>query len=138
MCNISPDFIDSLPENGVFVFGSNIAGRHGKGAAKLAVKKFGAQFGVGSGFCGSSYAIPTKDEYMRPLTLEQIEAHVNVFIHFARFQRPDLKFFVIKIGCGLAGYSPEDIAPLFIQVVKDNIDNIYLPKEFVDIINDLL
>lgn len=96
----------------IFVFGSNLAGRHGKGAALHARQQHGAIYGQGVGLQGSSYAIPTKDHQIRTLPLETIQAYVDQFIHFAR-QHPELQFQVTRIGCGLAGYTDAQIAPLF-------------------------
>ena len=98
----------------IFVFGSNLAGRHGKGAALTAVKEYGAKYGVGAGRTGNAYAIPTKDSYLRRLSLDEIEHFVKLFIIYAK-KNKDLVFFVTKIGCGLAGYKEEDIKPLFIK-----------------------
>jgi hypothetical protein len=109
----------------IFVFGSNLAGRHGKGAAFFAREHRGAVYGQGEGLQGESYAIPTKDEKLRPLPLENIAAHVETFKAFAR-SRPDLVFEVTPIGCGLAGYRPGQIAPMFI----DAPENCQLPAEF--------
>src|SRR4051794_5875036 len=103
----------------VFVFGSNLAGRHGKGAALWAVKHRGAVYGQGEGLQGNSYAIPTKDEKLRPLPLEEIEVYVKRFLTFTSIA-VNLNFHVTPIGCGHAGYSPEDIAPMFV----DSPDNI--------------
>jgi hypothetical protein len=96
----------------VFVFGSNLAGRHGKGAAKLAKENFGAETGVGEGLMIKSYAIPTKDIALKTLPLPQVKKSVEAFIAFAK-QHQDVPFFVTRIGCGLAGYSNADIAPMF-------------------------
>lgn len=104
----------TLPENmQVFVFGSNLAGRHGKGAAKIAVEKFGAVMGIGRGVAGKTYAIPTKDEYLRPLSLSEIAENVHDFVIYARERFGKDKFFVTRVGCGLAGYSDEVMAPMF-------------------------
>lgn len=102
----------------VFVFGSNAPfGRHGKGAALVAKERFGARYGQGVGFAGSSYAIPTKTSATQrgPLTalpLAVISEHVTTFLDFAR-QHPQRSFFVVRIGCYLAGYRDDQIAPLF-------------------------
>jgi hypothetical protein len=96
----------------VFVFGSNLAGRHGKGAALEAITNWGAIYGQGEGLQGNSYAIPTKDTQLLPLALWHIKNSVDKFKEFARLN-PQLKFIVTPIGCGLAGYSPDDIAPMF-------------------------
>lgn len=104
----------------VFVFGSNLAGRHGKGAARYALEQEGAAYGQGVGLQGNSYAIPTKDEQIRALPLDRIAEYVGLFLQFATL-RPDLKFRVTKIGCGLAGYSEDQIAPFFKGAPK-NVD----------------
>lgn len=96
----------------VFVFGSNTAGRHGKGAALEAVRLWGAQRGRGAGRQGNSYAIPTKGATLETLPLWQIADGVNEFIAHAR-ANPNESFLVTAIGCGLAGYQPRDIAPMF-------------------------
>jgi hypothetical protein len=109
----------------IFVFGSNLAGRHGKGAALHARQHHGAIYGQGEGLQGSSYGIPTKDERLRTLPLETVRDHVERFKGFAR-QHPELTFEVTAIGCGLAGYKPEDIAPFF----AGSPENCILPDEF--------
>lgn len=106
----------------IFVFGSNLAGRHGKGAALYALKHCGAVIGVGVGRTGNAYAIPTKDEHIRTLPLPRIAEYVAQFLHYAR-EHPELEFEVTKIGCGLAGYKEHQIAPMFIDAPK----NCYLP-----------
>ncbi|MDE7135875.1 MAG: hypothetical protein K2N91_04520 [Muribaculaceae bacterium] len=118
--------INSLKPNEVFVFGSNLAGHHGGGAARAALKKFGAVWGQGVGLQGQSYAIPTMQG-----GVETIKPYVDEFIEFAKAQ-PELKFYVTRIGCGIAGFKDEEIAPLF----KDafGLHNIILPKSFADII----
>lgn len=103
---------DDMKETEIFVFGSNLAGRHGKGAALEAVKKHGAKYGVGVGPKGSSYAIPTKDRNLKTLPLTQIKGYVDAFLAWAR-GNPNLTFNVTRVGCGLAGYKDEDIAPFF-------------------------
>ena len=99
-----------IPE--IFVFGSNLAGRHGKGAALEARKKYGAEYGVGIGRTGMSYAIPTKDWELHPLPLGHIRAHVRNFKYYAE-ANPGFLYMVTRIGCGLAGYKDEQIAPFF-------------------------
>lgn len=96
----------------IFVFGSNLAGRHGAGAALYALKNKGAVLFQGEGLQGESYGIPTKDERIQTLPLDRIAAHVEDFKAFAR-SRPDLTFDVTPIGCGLAGYKREQIRPFF-------------------------
>jgi hypothetical protein len=109
----------------IFVFGSNEAGRHGKGAALFARQNHGAKYGQGIGLQGNSYAIPTKDSRLAALPLPQIEAYVSQFKAFAA-EHPELQFTVTAIGCGLAGYRPEQIAPMF----RDAPPNCELPIEF--------
>lgn len=96
----------------IFVFGSNLAGRHGKGAALAARVEHGARYGVGVGPTGNAYAIPTRGRRLEVLPLSAITGHVADFLRYAG-ERPDLSFQVTKIGCGLAGYSEAQIAPLF-------------------------
>lgn len=120
---IAPSYISKLAPNEVFVFGSNLEGMHGGGAALTAYKKFGAVWGQGVGLQGQSYAIPTMQG-----GVETIKPYVDEFIDFAR-KHPDLRFLVTPIGCGIAGFKPSQIAPLFKEA--KNIFNIYLPKEFL-------
>ena len=94
--------------NLILVFGSNLAGRHGKGAAKYALSNKGAVYGVAEGLQGESYAIPTKDENLRPLGLDQVDTHIARFVFFAR-DNPDLLFALTPIGTGLAGFSKRQI-----------------------------
>lgn len=96
----------------IFVFGSNLAGRHGKGAALHARQHYGAVYGVGVGRTGNAYAIPTKDGQLRTLPIPTIAGHVTTFMAYAH-AHPELTFEVTRIGCGLAGYSDHQIAPLF-------------------------
>lgn len=99
--------------NEVFVFGSNLAGIHGGGAARDAFKEWGAIWGQGVGHQGNSYAIPTKNEQIQTLPLGTIAMHVYTFLKYAEHQ-PGLTFLVTKVGCGLAGYTEADIAPMFV------------------------
>lgn len=110
----------------IFVFGSNLAGRHGKGAARDALLKYGAVYGQGEGIQGNSYAIPTKDEVLAPLSLTEIRENINRFIFYAS-QHPDKLFVITKVGCGLAGYSPRDIGPLFVGAPS----NCYFQRNWV-------
>jgi hypothetical protein len=96
----------------IFVFGSNLAGRHGAGSAKHAMLHHGARYGVGVGFCGTSYAIPTKDANLRVMPINAIKPHIDTFVEFAR-QNPSMTFEIVKVGCGLAGYTDSQVAPLF-------------------------
>lgn len=125
---IAPDRIADLRENEVFVFGSNLAGMHAGGAAHLAFRKFGAVWGQGVGLQGRSYAIPTMQE-----GVETIRPHVEAFIGFAR-EHPQLTFLVTQIGCGIAGFSPRQIAPLFEPARR--VENIFLPACFWDILGE--
>lgn len=125
----TPENIVSLKENEIFVFGSNRSGRHGKGVALVAVKKFGAKCGEGYGLVGQSYAIPTKDKKLKVLSIFEIDVQVQKFLRFA-VEHPELKFYVTKIGCGLAGYSFKEIAPLF----EGYSENVILPIEFIKIL----
>ena len=109
----------------IFVFGSNLAGRHGKGAALHAHKYYDAEYGVGEGPTGNAYAIPTKDGSLKILPIKFIERRVRDFILYAS-QNPDLTFKVTAIGTGLAGYTHEQIAPMFIGAP----DNCILPEEW--------
>lgn len=122
----TPENINSLKPNEVFVFGSNLAGRHGGGAARAALQKFGAIMGQGVGLQGQSYAIPTMQG-----GIETIKPYVDDFISFAN-AHPELKFYVTRIGCGIAGFKDEEIAPLFQDAF--GADNIILPKSFAEII----
>lgn len=123
----TPELISKLSEGEIFVFGSNQSGRHGKGAAKTALG-WGAVWGQAEGLQGRTYGIPTKDASVRKtLALTEISAYVDRFIEFAK-SRPDLKFLVTEIGCGLAGLKPKEVAPLFSGAAS--IENIYLPKKF--------
>lgn len=109
----------------IFVFGSNLAGRHGKGAALTALREHGAKYGQGQGLQGNSYALPTKDDTLRPLSLAQIEGYVNKFLQFA-LEHPEMTFKLTRIGCGLAGYKDEKIGPMFKSAPK----NVILPSEW--------
>lgn len=111
----------------VFVFGSNLAGRHGAGAALYASKNHGAVYGQGWGMQGESYGIPTKDENLNILDLPDIHFHVLKFLDYA-YHNPHKIFHVTKIGCGLAGYKPTDIAWMF----KKHSSNVKLPEEFIE------
>lgn len=124
----TPDRISELKENEIFVFGSNLAGAHGGGAARLAYERFGAVWGEGVGLQGQTYAIPTMQG-----GVETIKPYVDAFILFAK-ENPTLTFLVTRIGCGIAGFRDEEIAPLF----KDAIDaeNIILPQEFEELLDN--
>ncbi len=119
---VSPDFISDLKANEVFVFGSNLDGAHGGGAAKIARERFGAIWGQGVGLQGQSYGIPTMHG-----GVEEIKPYVDEFIEFAR-SRPELTFLVTRVGCGIAGFHDSEMAPLFAEAVS--IPNIHLPESF--------
>jgi len=125
---ITPSKLCDLGENGIFCFGSNIHGKHMGGAARAAVDNFGAVWGIGEGLQGSSYAIPTMEG------LENIKPAVERFTSFAR-QHTEYRFYVTAIGCGIAGYKPEEIAPFFYDAAY--LENVYLPLSFWKIIVDM-
>jgi hypothetical protein len=118
--------IRTLKNNEIFVFGSNLAGRHGKGAALIARENFGAVRGVGAGPTGQCFAIPTKDRNLNVLPLEEIEAHVRGFLRYAN-ANPRLTFLLTAVGTGLAGYSAAQIKPFF----KTAPPNVVKPPEFL-------
>lgn len=122
LTRVTPNWIEDLQEGQIFVFGSNEAGHHDGGAARIALEKFGAAYGQGRGLQGRSYAIPTMAG-----SLGAIARDVDEFIMFAD-SHPDLTFLVTRIGCGIAGWRDEDIAPLFARAYS--LPNVYLPAEF--------
>ena len=122
---VAPDFITHLEPNEIFVFGSNVNGHHAGGAARQAERQFGAIWGQGEGLQGQSYAIPTMEG------MENLRAAVERFIQFAA-NHPEMKFLVTRIGCGIAGYSVEEIAPLFKSCIK--LPNVALPEDFWEIL----
>ena len=119
---IAPDIISTLKDNEIFVFGSNLAGMHAGGAARVATQKFGAVMGQGVGLQGQSYAIPTMQG-----GVEAIVPYVDEFIQFADCH-PEMTFLVTRIGCGIAGFTDKEIAPLFIRAI--NLPNVHLPLSF--------
>ena len=123
----TPSMITELRPDEVFVFGSNLEGMHGGGAARVAFKSFGAVMGCGVGLRGQSYAIPTMQG-----GVETIAPYVDQFIAFAK-EHPELFFYVTRIGCGIAGFRDKDIAPLFSAAV--DVENVCLPETFVKIIH---
>ena len=124
----TPDKITALQPTEVFVFGSNLAGMHGGGAARVARKLFGAVMGQGVGLQGQSYAIPTMQG-----GVETIKPYVDEFIAFAE-SHPELKFYVTRIGCGIAGFTDAEIAPLFKNALGK--PNIVLPRDFVEVLEN--
>ena len=123
---VSPQWITTLADDEVFVFGSNLEGLHGGGAALLAYERFGAIWGQGTGLQGKSYGIPTMHG-----GVDVIAPYVDDFIAFAREHR-ELKFLVTEIGCGIAGFTVEEMAPLFKGAMDE--ENIYLPQRFIRIL----
>jgi len=123
--------IQSLLPNQIFVFGSNESGIHGAGAAKLALDKFGAVYGQGVGLQGNSYALPTKDFKIETLSILDIRVYVDQLFEFA-YTNPTLQFLITEVGCGLAGYKADDIAPLFNKFIV--LTNCTLPQSFLNIL----
>ena len=118
--------IRGLQPNEIFVFGSNLAGAHGGGAAYLAYSQFGAVWGQGVGLQGQCYAIPTMQG-----GVDTIKPYVDEFIAFAASHR-EYKFLVTRIGCGIAGFTSREIAPLFLKAIDQ--ENIILPRDFVEVL----
>ncbi len=134
----TPEKIESLNENEIFVFGSNIQGEHVGGAALAAIKAFGAEYGKGFGLQGNAYAIPTcirldnesGKRFTKPFSsVEQIKPYVEAFINDAKYLREEFVYYVTKIGCGIAGFKVSEIAELFRPCL--DMDNVILPEEFV-------
>lgn len=121
---VSPRFINSLSDNEIFVFGSNLQGHHGGGAALIAYKKFGAVWNEGVGLHGKTYAIPTMHG-----GVDDIKPYVDEFIDFAK-ENKQYKFLVTRIGCGIAGFKDHEIAPLFAKALE--LENVYLPLSFLE------
>ena len=122
----TPAYITELTDDEVFFFGSILAGQHGGGAARVAYEDFGAEWGVGVGLTGQSYAIPTMQG-----GVETIKPYVDDFIEFAK-AHPELFFYVTRIGCGIAGFRDCEIAPLFKEALA--VENICLPEIFVNLL----
>ena len=125
---ITPTLVTELKDNEIFVFGSNLDGFHGGGAAYTAWKKFGAEWGVGVGLTGRCYAIPTMQG-----DVDTIKPYVDDFIRFAK-EHTEYHFLVTLIGCGIAGFEPDEIAPLFKEAL--DIENISLPIEFINFLTE--
>lgn len=123
---VTPGRIRMLTENEVFVFGSNLAGQHGGGAARIAYESFGAEWGVGVGMTGQCYAIPTMQG-----GVDTIRPYVSQFIEYAA-EHPEKTFLVTRIGCGIAGFRDGEIAPLFAAAY--GLYNVALPRGWRDII----
>ena len=122
----TPERISELKPNEIFVFGSNLSGSHGGGAARLAYDRFGAVWGQGVGLQGQSYGIPTMHG-----GVDAIKPYVDEFIVFAK-GHPEMKFYVTKIGCGIAGFREKEIAPLFAGAI--GLENVCLPEGFVKVL----
>ena len=122
---VASDRIATLGENEIFVFGSNIQGSHGGGAAWYAHKNFGAEWGVGEGLTGRTYALPTMEG---PTSLKHA---VDNFVACAK-QHPELTFLVTAVGCGIAGYRPDEVAPLFKEATS--LENVFLPQVFWEVL----
>ena len=122
---VSNDRIDHLEENEIFVFGSNASGYHGGGAAAYAMRKFGAVWGQGEGLQGQSYAIPTMEG------IADMSEAIKRFTSFAA-EHSELRFLVTRVGCGVAGYSASQIAPLFKECIP--LENVALPSDFWDVL----
>ena len=120
---ISPAKISKLSDDEIFVFGSNLAGQHHGGAARTAYEKFGAEWGAGDGPTGSCYAIPTMHG-----GIEEIKPYVDKFLQYAK-EHPMKRFLVTRVGCGIAGFTDEEMAPLFVDAL--DIPNIALPSEWI-------
>lgn len=123
---ISSENIEKLQENEIFVFGSNQHGLHAGGAARVAYKKFGAVWGQGFGLQGKSFAIPTMFDEVR-----RIQPYIDEFIIFAS-EHSEYRFLVTRIGCGIAGYKDEEIAPLFARAKE--LENVALPEKWWNLI----
>ena len=122
---VTPDRISHLEPGQIFVFGSNALGHHGGGAAYTAMAKFGAVYGQGDGLQGQSYAISTMEG------IEAMRKNVDRFIAFAK-QHPELTFLVTRIGCGIAGYTVAEVAPLLAGAAE--LQNVWLPQDFRNVI----
>ncbi len=122
---VTPSQIYTLDTNEIFVFGSNIHGMHMGGAARVAYSEFGAEWGNGEGLQGKAYALPT---------MEGVDSTKRAVEHFTECakEHPELKFLVTPVGCGIAGYTPDEIAPMFLQAA--HLENVYLPISFWKVI----
>lgn len=117
--------IKNLPDDTIFVFGSNMAGTHQGGAAKTALLHFGATKGVGRGWAGQSFAIPTMNEHLQQMPLSQIQHYIEDFKIYTK-NHPKMKYFITAVGCGVAGYKVEEIAPMFKGISR----NVIFPVSF--------
>lgn len=124
--NYTPDFITSLADNEIFVFGSNLQGMHGGGAARIAHQKFGAEWGVGVGMTGQCYAIPTMHG-----GVDAIKPYIDEFVAYAK-AHTEWHFLVTRIGCGIAGFRDEEMAPLFKELM--GLSHVSLPRVWGDVL----
>lgn len=124
--NLHPDMAQPAADE-IFVFGSNLAGVHGAGAAAAARRFYGAEMGKGQGYMGRSYALPTKDHNIESMDLMEVNEAVCDFVLYVK-NHPNMKFFITRVGCGLAGNADEDIAPMFHEIA-DN-DNCTFPEQW--------
>lgn len=127
--------VENKPEKRreIFVFGSNTLGQHGGGSARAAYEKYGAAMGIAYGITGDSFAIPTLDHKYRQLDLATIQSYVNGFIAYA-VRHEEMNFTVVEIGCGIAGFKVEQIAPMFKNAL--DMDNVVLPQSFVKFLKE--
>lgn len=133
----TPENIEGLKENEIFVFGSNTQGQHHGGAARVAFEKFGAEWGVGRGLTGKSYAIPTLDDNRNKVSRNELLNSFADFIKFASYNK-DLTFYLTKVGCGIAGWNIEEVKELFHNAILfmkqdegiDSPNNLIIPREF--------
>lgn len=126
--NYTPDFITTLSDNQIFVFGSNLHGMHGGGAARIAHQKFGAEWGIGIGRTGQCYTIPTMHG-----GIDAIKPYVDDFITYAK-EHSEFHFLVTRIGCGIAGFTDEEMAPLFKPLL--GLSHVSLPKVWADTLKE--
>lgn len=132
----TPEFISELEPNEVFIFGSNENGNHYGGAARVAFDQFGAKWGTAVGRSGQTYAIPTLDRDMEKVEPEMLEIHLEDLAEYVR-ENPDLKFYLTKIGCGIAGWSVEEVKKIFWRAFGySQPKNLLIPKEFTLTIED--
>lgn len=120
---ITPAFVTALGPRDIFVFGSNLQGQHGGGAARMAFQKFGAQWGVGVGPTGQCYAIPTMHG-----GVAAVKPYVDQFISYAA-SHPEMRFLLTRVGCGIAGFRDSEMAPLFNGV--QTLSNVTIPREWI-------
>lgn len=127
----TPEKISELAPNEIFIFGSNENGEHLGGAARIAYEKFGAKWGQSSGISGQSYGIPTLDRDMAQVEPELIYIHLVDLIEYVQ-KHPKNTFYLTKIGCGIAGWSADEIKDIFWEAMGENPlpENLYIPKEF--------